>query len=118
MSIDNPAPKGQEDSARGFNPGYSVIARRARKGRQIRCAGQDRGRIDRGGNTGSRRSTATRETLRSRPRRHPRPRIRPRGVTEYWSTAPIRNCTPRPRGCECFQGGAPWFPIPGVKTPG
>jgi hypothetical protein len=22
MSIDNPAPKGQEDSARGFNPGY------------------------------------------------------------------------------------------------
>jgi hypothetical protein len=22
MSVDNPAPKGQEDSARGFNPGY------------------------------------------------------------------------------------------------
>jgi hypothetical protein len=22
MSIDNPAPKGQKDSARGFNPGY------------------------------------------------------------------------------------------------
>jgi predicted ester cyclase len=22
---------------------------------------------------------------------------------EYWSTAPIWNCTPRPRGWECFQ---------------
>jgi hypothetical protein len=26
------------------------------------------------------------------------------GVMECWSTAPIGNCTPRPRGWECFQG--------------
>ncbi len=25
MSVDNPAPKGQEDSARGFNPGYGKL---------------------------------------------------------------------------------------------
>ena len=40
------------------------------------------------------------------------------GVLECWSTAPIGNCTPRPRGWECFQG-APYFEIqPRVKTLG
>jgi hypothetical protein len=28
---------------------------------------------------------------------------RSNGVLEYWSIAPSRNCTPRPRGWECFQ---------------
>jgi hypothetical protein len=43
----------------------------------------------------------TREALRSR--RRPRPRIRPRGVMEYWSTAPNPNCS-RVAGWRCFQG--------------
>jgi len=107
---------GQQDSARGFNPGYRVIARRALKGRQIRWAGQDRGQIDRGGNTWSRRSTATREALRSRPRR--RPRIRPCGVMEYWSVGVLRQfgIAPRVRGVgSAFRAAPLGFPYPGLK---
>jgi hypothetical protein len=37
------------------------------------------------------------------------------GVLEYWSTAPIGNCTPRPRGWECFQGNLGVLPHPGLK---
>jgi hypothetical protein len=46
-----------------------------------------------------------------------RPRIRPRGVMvlECWSTAPIWNCTPRPRGWECFQGDSGVRNHPGLK---
>src|SRR5258708_12604066 len=57
--------------------------------------------------------SGAREALRSR--RRPRPRIRPRGVMEYWSTAPIWNCTPRPRGWRCFQGDLGVLPQPGLK---
>ena len=41
-----------------------------------------------------------------RPRRRPsssNPVTWGDGVLECWSTAPIGNCTPRPRGWECFQ---------------
>ena len=38
------------------------------------------------------------------------PATRSDGVLECWSTAPIWNCTPRPRGWECFQGA-----LPGIK---
>ena len=34
---------------------------------------------------------------------------------EYWSTAPIWNCTPRPRGWRCFQDGPRYGRVPWVK---
>ena len=41
--------------------------------------------------------------------------MRSDGALECWSTAPIGNCTPRPRGWECFQGGLGYAAFLGLK---
>jgi hypothetical protein len=87
------APKEQQDSAQGFNPGSGVFWRRALKGHpKIR-----RGRPNRRSATlgvASPNSGATREALRSRPR----PRILASGVMEFWSTGVLRIVGIAPRG--------------------
>jgi len=57
-------------------------------------------------------ATGTLGTLFGRPREalRPRPRIRPRGVMEYWSTAPSRNWTPRPRVGSAFRAQPRSYP--------
>jgi hypothetical protein len=45
------------------------------------------------------------------------PATRSDGVLECWSTAPIRNCAPRPRGRECFRGWLRSFSPFGTTNP-
>jgi hypothetical protein len=43
-------------------------------------------------------------SLKRKLRRTGCPRILATGVLEYWSIVPCPNCTPLPRGWDCFQG--------------
>jgi hypothetical protein len=111
------APKEQQDSAQGFNPGSCVFCRCALKGHPKMRRGRPHRRSAILGVTAPN-SGATREALRSRPRRRPRPRIRPRGVMEYWSVGVLRQfgIAPRVRGVGTAFRARRWeTPNPGLK---
>jgi hypothetical protein len=81
--------------AQGFNPG-SCLMGSALKGHQMRDSLYSTRQTSHTQDSDAREASFSSSSSN--------PGERSDGVLEYWSIAHCRNCTPRPRGWECFQG--------------